>query len=156
MSECMPAPQKMAEWLILAFTRCWTLRVMVHAAGLPCETEADVQRLSQEYPFLPTEAWRYFTRGGGGAVRATIASEWPKLFTFLDRHRGDPEKLLSVTKKVSELRYLAKRRQGALSAADRRELDRDKHELRRVTTANRAARAQQMSNQRGAWNVCKK
>ena len=139
-----------AEWLVLGFKRAWLMRQVCGAAELPDYWTPDgAAALHARIPFLPANEHLYFK-----PARAYIAAEWPNLSRFLLAHERDPVKLLSVVPQIVRLTSASKA-SSPRSAADRKENGDATKELRRVEAANHAARRQQLSTQRGAWNVCK-
>lgn len=148
--------EDLAKWMIVGFTRCWLMRDVLLAAGLPpIDSQEDADSLHAHNQFMPANYWNY---GGkcGTPVRAFIMEQWPKLHAYLDRNHGNAEKLARVIPELVKLKARGVRVKSRHSASDDKEFRQAKLELQRVTTANRAARAQQLSTQRSAWNVCKK
>lgn len=103
-------------------------------------------------PFLPADGWAY--TGNGTPVRAHVSANWPKLFGYLDRNAGNVPALLAAIPKIEALKCRGLK-SSYLSKDDQKAGRRVRLDAMRVGAANRAARTQQLSTQRGAWGVCK-
>ena len=146
---------ELAKWIVIGFARCWVIRQVVEAAGLPAvQTKDDAAKLHAAAPFMPAELWSYIGKSGT-PVRAFVSAQWPKLHAYLDLNHGCPEKLARAIPQVERLKSAESRMPVRRTADEAREINKSRQQLRRVTTANMAARAQQLSTQRGAWKVCK-
>lgn len=146
---------KLAEMIVVGFDKCWTMQRVIGAAGVAVNTQEDALALHEAAPFMPDFFYAYHSKNCGAPVRAVISAEWPALYRFLDINHGKPEKLLSCVPQITRLRYTGKARH-KLSAADIKDGAAIRTDAKQVATASKAVRRQQLSNQRGAWNVCKR
>ena len=146
MNEHCKTRQMAAMMLVRGFTHHWKMQQVKDAIG-----GVDAEESHAIAEFLPPYDARYLYRT---PVRAYIAANWPKLNTYLLANEKNTDSLLRIIPQVEKLQFKGKCGVG-LSSSDRREVKKDREELRRVSAANNAARRQQLSTQRGAWNVCK-
>lgn len=145
-----------ANMLVVGFVKCWPLAKLAVSLGYEHMEDADSVELHKMCPFLPPEAWKYRWMKGRTQIRAFVDVQYPSLAAFLLANERKPERLAGVAEQVMRLAYRPSRKANSkFSDAERMEFNAAKKELRRVETANRAARRQQLSTQRGAWNVCK-
>lgn len=143
-----------AKWFVVGFTKCWSWYELVSALGLSIQSREDAEALHAAMPFMPPQ-WHHYEAGRRQRpIRAVVAACAPRLHAYLDMHHGKPEKLLAAIPGILKL-DIAGRRMAATSEADKKEQRKAIESLKRVEAANKAARRQQLSTQRGAWNVCK-
>jgi len=147
--------KRTAEMLIVGFAKCWTLAKVASIVGHDEVWSDDSEELHRMCPFMPAEAWRYRKFKGVTPVRAFVATQWPKLAAYLIANEKKPERLLLAAEQVMRLKCKTKKLESGLSDEDIRDGRKNRQELRRVETANKAAREQQLSTQRGAWSTCK-
>ena len=145
----MKQPIEVAQLLIVGAKR---FKNMLWLASVS-EITLDKNGVDHGLTFLPTDYFEWLGHGGGSPpISAVVAAEWPKLAAYIESHEGD--KLLNCASQVLRLQYRCKKR-GALKADEYREIEKTRRDGRRVDAANKAARTQQLSTQRGAWTVCK-
>lgn len=135
-----------AQMLLVGFCKHWKMATVYDAIGARGDEIAQVHSLAE---FMPMFGWQLHT-----PVSAYIAAQWPKLSKWLLTNEDDPKKLLTVIPQIERLKsrdvHAVK-----IGAEDVAEASKSRKDQRAVHVANRAARAQQLSTQRGAWNVCK-
>ena len=143
------SPTYAALMLLRAFRQGFRVAAIPDAMGMPCETDEQCSELHRLIPFLPASEWVYRR-----PVRALVATQWPKLSAYIIKHEGNPEKLIEVIPQIERL-VARSECNTATTNNELREFYRTRDNLRQVTTANHAARRQQESTQRSAWNICK-
>ncbi len=141
---------KAAEMLLIGFVKAWRLCDVAAAVGVDSLDAEQVSRLAASCPFLPSVTYSYKR-----PVRAFVVSEWPKLAEYLMRNEGSAEKVLSVVPQVKKLKASNAKPTSLLSSDDKNFGAKTRREYKLTAAANEAARKQQKSTQRGAWNVCK-
>jgi hypothetical protein len=146
--------EKVAGFLVVGFTKAWPMHAVLSAAGLdPVEKHEDAAATHGRYKFMPLDLWRYKGRGNG--AREYVYAEFPKLAAFLTANAKKPERLVASIPQVVRLAAKGGAHISRLSKEDRAEMNKIKREAKAVAVSNEAARKQQLSTQRGAWNVCK-
>jgi hypothetical protein len=135
-----------AQMLLVGFCKHWKMATVYGAIGSSTDEVAEVNALAE---FMPMHAWQLNT-----PVRAYIAAQWPKLSEWLLANDGNPKKLLTVIPQIERLKSKAVHA-SKLNADDVKEAAKDRAAARNIHASNRLARSQQLSTQRGAWNVCK-
>lgn len=144
--------EEAALWLLVGFKRSWSLWQVVSALGFESpEDDVEAMEIHRKVPFFPIEAWGYRRT----PVRAFVAAQFPKLADHLIATEGKSELWADLVPEVCKLKAKGSRGVGFLNRDDAKVMKKTREDLRSVTTANRAARKQQLSTQRGAWKVCK-
>jgi hypothetical protein len=141
---------KAAEMLLVGFVKAWRLCDVAAAVGVDSLDSEQIGRLAASCPFLPSITYSYKR-----PVRAFVVSEWPKLADYLMRNEGSAAKVLAVVPQLKKLKASNAAPVSLLSGDDKNFAAKTRREYRLTATANEAARKQQKSTQRGAWNVCK-
>lgn len=142
---------KMSEMLIVGFVKDWPMhKVVAVCGGVEGQAWKETDSIHEAAPFMPADSYQY-----NSPVRAYIAAEWPKLADWLCRHEREGAKALQVAPQVRRLVSKGRRHRHVVADAGYREIAASRREARNTLTANAAARKQQLSHQRGAWNVCK-
>jgi hypothetical protein len=145
--------EKVAGFLVVGFTKAWPMVAVLSSVGIAYpEKQEDAAALHERYGFMPTELWRY--RGKWSGVREYVYAEFPKLAAFLTANSKKPERLVAAIPQVVKLKASGKR-VAKFTKDDRAVMNKIRRDARAVATANEAARKQQLSTQRAAWNVCK-
>ena len=132
-----------AEWLILAFKRCWNMQMLRRQL----ET---LDPTFSSFPFMPESLLWYYK---GCQVRAFVAQNYPKLARFLTDAPG--EKQLKAVGQIVKLRPTVERSQGALTQKERDEIHKIRRHLRQATASYRISREVFKSAQGHEWNTCK-
>jgi hypothetical protein len=144
-------PEKVAEWMIVGFVRCWTWKDVAAALGVNVSNNDEIDAIVKATTFTPRNRFVWFKK----PIRAHINHEWPKLYEYMLRHESEPHRLLALIPQI--LRLKARDVRGdRLSSDDSAEAARNSRFINMTNAANKAARLQQLSTQRSAWNVCKK
>ena len=139
-----------AEMLLVGFVKAWRLCDVAAAVGVDSMDADQIVRLAASCPFLPSTTYNYKR-----PVRACVVSEWPKLADYLMRNEGSAAKVLAVVPQLKKLKASNATPVSLLSRDDKNYAAKTRREYKQTATANEAARKQQASTQRGAWNVCK-
>ena len=147
--------EEVATWLVVGFKRCWLLREVLDACGLPAvDSPEDAAAMHEKYPFLPALIWSYVGRNST-PVRALVSFEWPRLHQFLDANTTHPEKLALAPKQIVKLRCRDVQRL-AQTKEDKKEAARNKYVQNRASASSVVLTNARKSHGRSAWNVCKK
>jgi hypothetical protein len=152
-TEVAADPAELAKWLVIGFKRCMAMHQVLAATGVSLPDDdsiAGAMRLHDAVPFMPADLWDYRT-----PVRAYVAKQWPKLAAYLDANAERPDKLISAIPQLLKLRARADSRAEPLTQAEYRDAAMTRTKVRRAATSFHAVREHRLSNQRGAWNVCK-
>lgn len=139
-----PADIATAEYLVCAFLKSWTWRDF----SVTAERATGVH--PKEFPFISdSRRWN-----GSVLIRAYVAQNWPKLFTFLDGPADIKTKLAAATE-IVKLHPTVERPQGAITTKERAELNRTKKKYRADLAANKLSVERQRAGGRHNWNQCK-
>lgn len=144
--------EQAAALLLLGFLRSQRIMDVYFAMGVKVNDDVALDNAHQEFQFMPpTSAFSLKT-----PVRAYVMQQWPKLGNWLLQNERDHKKVSSIIEQVARLRFNNERRPSFLSKDDKLEGAKTRREAAIVSASNNAARKQQLSTQRGAWNVCKR
>lgn len=143
--------ETVAKWMLVGFKRGWTWREIANSVGIDPYVEAERMALCESAKFVPSNVFVYVK-----PVRAHIKEQWPKLYEFMLRNESNQIKLLGLVPQICKLRTKVVACEGMLSKDDKKEARINRKHISMKEAANAAARRQQLSTQRSAWNVCKK
>lgn len=143
-----------AQMLLVGFCKHWSMSTVANAVGHINLTDNDnCARLHERAPCLPSD-WFEYRR----PARAFVLSQWPKLGAYLLKHENDRAKVLALIPQVERLTCKAGvgRATSLHSSRDRYEAEKARREARIQRIDYELSRTAYKSNQRNAWNVCKR
>jgi hypothetical protein len=132
-----------AEWLVVGHIKCWSMQMLditIHSA---------TGKYMREFQFLPdSKFW-----SGKAQVRSYIAQTYPKLNAYLVE--ATAEKAIKTAEQITKLKWKGERPTGAINVKERKEIDKDKQDLRRHTTSEMLSRKIFKDHGKTNWNQCK-
>ena len=143
---------EVARLLILGYLKHRSMLWLAEESGIkmPHRTQREVHH---GIAWLPNDVFDWIPVKSR-EIRPFVSHEWPKLSAYLIANGADAERMERCAHQVVRLRCVGKRIE-VRSAADTKDAAASRRNERAIHAANRAARKQQLSTQRGAWNVCK-
>lgn len=118
-----PIELQMAEWMVVAYMKCWTWKMFNITAYQATGTRPS------EYPFLPDSIYW----GGKVTMRSYFEQNWPRLNkVMLD---ATPAQAIALAKEIVRLKWNGERPTGVLTKVEQREITKSRQELRIATTA---------------------
>jgi len=141
-----------AQMLMVGFCKHWLMSTVAQAVEQTDLADDDeCARLHERARCLPSD-WYEYKR----PARAFVISQWPKLGAYLLKHEKDTEKVLSLVPQVERLTWKRKEQAQLHSKEDRYEAAKARRDAKVQGIDYELSRSAFKSNQRSAWNVCKR